>query len=294
MAADFDNFVDILTKISKEQTGELDDDDASDSPPNRAGANSPSDSDGPGFFKDAVNNVKKNTVGSAGTGDNSDNLTMFDLVARKKKTASRRKSTVTTRTTTTRTTTTRTTSSGTARRRTTSSGTARRRRRNDEPLCEKIFGSIVDSFLGTKKTTRKKTGGLLGSIVNGIFGSSGSAKSKSTRSRKTSQSETLTNSIVKAVFGTKSARKSYLNVFKKILKAIMKSGNKKALDTPAEFKKSALSLGFNNDEASEATSIFEGITSGGLSKNSVASLLQQFMDSDENTGDTPDKDTGGE
>ena len=262
MAADFDNFVDILTKISKEQTGELDDDDASDSPANRAGANSPSDSDGPGFFKDAVNNVKKNTVGSAGTGDNSDNLTMFDLVARKKKTASRRKSTVTTRTTTTRTTTTRTTSSG----------TARRRRRNDEPLCEKIFGSIV----------------------NGIFGSSGSAKSKSTRSRKTSQSETLTNSIVKAVFGTKSARKSYLNVFKKILKAIMKSGNKKALDTPAEFKKSALSLGFNNDEASEATSIFEGITSGGLSKNSVASLLQQFMDSDENTGDTPDKDTDGE
>ena len=294
MAADFDNFVDILTKISKEQTGELDDDDASDSPPNRAGANSPSDSDGPGFFKDAVNNVKKNTVGSAGTGDNSDNLTMFDLVARKKKTASRRKSTVTTRTTTTRTTTTRTTSSGTARRRTTSSGTARRRRRNDEPLCEKIFGSIVDSFLGTKKTTRKKTGGLLGSIVNGIFGSSGSAKSKSTRSRKTSQSETLTNSIVKAVFGTKSARKSYLNVFKKILKAIMKSGNKKALDTPAEFKKSALSLGFNNDEASEATSIFEGITSGGLSKNSVASLLQQFMDSDENTGDISDKDTDGE
>ena len=95
MAADFDNFVDILTKISKEQTGELDDDDASDSPANRAGANSPSDSDGPGFFKDAVNNVKKNTVGSAGTGDNSDNLTMFDLVARKKKTASRRKSTVT-------------------------------------------------------------------------------------------------------------------------------------------------------------------------------------------------------
>ena len=284
MSADFDNFVDILTKISKEQTGELDGDDASDSPANRAGANSPSDSDGPGFFKDAVNNVKKNTVGSAGTGDNSDNLTMFDLVARKKKTASRRKSTVTTRTTTTRTTTTRTTSSE----------TARRRRRNDEPLCEKIFGSIVDSFLGTKKTTRKKTGGLLGSIVNGIFGSSGSAKSKSTRSRKTSQSETLTNSIVKAVFGTKSARKSYLNVFKKILKAIMKSGNKKALDTPAEFKKSALSLGFNNDEASEATSIFEGITSGGLSKNSVASLLQQFMDSDENTGDTPDKDTDGE
>lgn len=282
MAADFDNFIDILTKISREQTGELDDNDSSNSPADHAGENSLSDSEGPGFFKEAVNNVKKNTARVAGSGDNSDDLTMFDLVARKKKTASRRKSTVTTRTTTTRTTTTRTTSSG----------TARRKRRNDEPLCEKIFGSIVDSFLGTKKTTRKKTGGLLGSIVDGIFGSSGSAKS--TRSKKNSQSETLTNSIVKAVFGTKSARKSYLNVFKKILKAIMKSGNKKALDTPAEFKKSALSLGFNNDEASEATSIFEGITSGGLSKNSVASLLQQFMDSDENTGDTPDKNTDGE
>lgn len=315
MADDLHSFLDILADVAKQQedeekqTAESGSADVKNNPSSDSAASSekplPSDRQttvthpksteeaqiansteeySPDFFKSAISNAKKNTRSAKKRSTNGE-VSIFDQISKNQKTVrTARKSTGRT---TRRTTTTR-------RKTSTSSGIPSFRIPRTSTIIKKILGVIIDLIFGRKSSSSGRNTKLSGyEMLNSLLGSTDNTASKSaglnqpvssTAKSKplNSTDQKLLTSVVKDMFGNgKSSNADFLPVFKDVVRSVISGNNQEALNSKEMFSDEAAKIGYTSKESEGASAILGALLNSNLSNKSIAMILQQFTETED-------------
>ena len=151
-----------------------------------------------------------------------------------------------------------------------------------------ILKALIDLIFGKKgKSTARKSSlsgtDVLNSLLNGNNANTSTVKQNNLSGHSTTAiSQGLLESVVLTMFGNgRSSNVDHLPVFKHIAKSILESDNRNAFNDTASFKDTAAKLGYSSKESEDAAGILEGLLNSNLSNESIASVLEQFTESED-------------
>ena len=301
MADELHSFLDILADVAKQQeeeeknktqkSGDTESEEkTADRPRSTTATNEKSandknikpapqqEKDDPDFFNSAISNVKKNSRNSKKR-NNSGEISIFDQISKNRKTGN------TARRSTTRRSSART---GTAGRRRTSSRSAGIRVPSTNSIIKMILKALIDLIFGKKGKSTARKSSLSGTdVLNSLLKGSSDHTSAVTQNNLSGSSgpnvsQGLLESVVQTMFGNgKSSNAGNLQVFKQVVKSIIESDNGNALNDTASFRDTAAKLGYGAKESEDAAGILEGLLNSNLSNESIASVLEQFTESED-------------